>query len=56
MSATMFYALGVNSITVHIGQAAPAVPEPAAWALMLSGFGAIGAALRGRRTTAVSFG
>jgi hypothetical protein len=25
------------------------VPEPAAWALMVAGFGAIGAALRGRR-------
>jgi hypothetical protein len=32
-----------------------AVPEPASWALMIGGFGAIGASLRLRRT-AVSFG
>ena len=30
------------------------VPEPAAWALMILGFGAAGAALRGRRATAVA--
>jgi hypothetical protein len=29
---------------------ANAVPEPSSWALMLSGFGAVGASLRGRRT------
>ena len=33
-----------------------AVPEPASWALMLGGFGLIGAAMRSRRTTAVRFG
>lgn len=33
----------------------PSVPEPASWALMLGGFGAIGAAMRGRRKAAVSF-
>ncbi len=32
-----------------------AVPEPASWALMLGGFGAIGGALRSRRKSAVSF-
>jgi len=32
------------------------VPEPASWALMLGGFGAIGGAMRSRRKTAVSFG
>lgn len=32
-----------------------AVPEPAPWALMLCGFGAIGAAMRSRRKAAVSF-
>jgi len=32
------------------------VPEPASWALMLAGFGAIGTALRSRRRIAVSFG
>ena len=33
-----------------------AVPEPASWALMLGGFGAIGTAMRSRRKLAVSFG
>jgi len=33
------------------------VPEPASWALMLVGFGAVGAAMRNRRgRTAISFG
>ena len=35
--------------------AAPA-PEPASWAMMLGGFGAIGGAMRARRKAAVSFG
>jgi len=36
---------------------AAVIPEPASWALMLAGFGLIGASLRyGRRTTAVTFG
>ena len=34
---------------------AAAVPEPAAWAMMLAGFGAIGGAMRSRRKTALSF-
>jgi len=34
----------------------PDVPEPASWAMMLVGFGAIGGALRARRKVAVSFG
>lgn len=37
--------------------AAPApAPEPASWALMLGGFGAIGAAMRRRQRAAISFG
>ena len=32
-----------------------AVPEPASWAMMLGGFGAIGGAMRARRKAAVSF-
>ena len=34
----------------YIGEATGGVPEPAAWALMLVGFGAIGATLRGRKS------
>jgi hypothetical protein len=33
-----------------------ASPEPSSWALMLVGFGAIGSALRGRRTAAIGIG
>jgi len=33
-----------------------AVPEPASWALMLGGFGLVGAALRSQRKAAVAFG
>lgn len=36
--------------TPEVGAGAP---EPASWALMLTGFGALGAALRGRRRSAV---
>ncbi|UUR07368.1 DVUA0089 family protein [Sphingomonas glaciei] len=43
-SAYAFDILGVNS-AVQVG----AVPEPGTWALMLVGFGAIGASLRRRR-------
>ena len=32
-----------------------AVPEPSAWALLILGFGAVGGAMRKRRTTTVSF-
>lgn len=35
-----------------LGALAPSVPEPATWAMMIVGFGAIGASLRRRRTTA----
>jgi len=33
-----------------------AVPEAASWVMMLAGFGAVGAAMRSRRKTAISFG
>ena len=35
----------------QIGTGAPAVPEPATWAMMLIGFGAMGVSLRRRRRT-----
>jgi hypothetical protein len=31
------------------------VPEPAAWAMMLAGFGLVGSAMRRRQKVAVSF-
>ena len=40
---------GADSITVQIGNAAPAVPEPATWAMMLLGFGAVGFVMRRRK-------
>jgi hypothetical protein len=42
----------IGSGTFHVD----AVPEPASWALMLGGFGLVGAAMRSRRKAAVSFG
>jgi hypothetical protein len=47
-------AVSVFAVRVDVDQAA-AVPEPAAWALMLFGFGAMGGALRRRATGATSF-
>lgn len=35
--------------------AGPAVPEPATWAMMIAGFGAVGFAMRRRRNVTVSF-
>lgn len=43
------YTIGSERITLNIGQAAAAVPEPATWALMLAGFGLIGFAARRRQ-------
>ena len=42
---------GGRSLTAfaQIGSGAPAVPEPATWAMMLIGFAGIGFAMRGRR-------
>ncbi len=51
-----FYPIGQASIPITgitrftFSPFAPAVPEPATWALMILGFGAIGIALRSRRT------
>jgi hypothetical protein len=42
---------GIDDLTVN----ASAAPEPASWALMLGGFGAIGGALRSRRKAQVTF-
>ena len=41
---------------VRITGEVAAVPEPVSWAMMLAGFGAIGASMRSRRKSAISFG
>lgn len=60
----------INTITGQYGTTTPptafrahaveqqvrAVPEPASWAMMIGGFGLVGASLRTRRRAAVSFG
>ena len=45
--------LGFAGVTY--GSLAPAVPEPASWAMMVAGFGAIGFAMRRRQKVAVSY-
>ncbi len=47
---------GVGGIPAGLGvRLDSAVPEPASWALMITGFGALGCSLRSRRKTSVSF-
>lgn len=48
--------LRANELTLVAAGGQGAVPEPASWALMLVGFGAVGGAMRARRRMAVSFG
>lgn len=44
------YALPQDTLTVRVGpQAVGSVPEPATWAMLVLGFGTIGAGLRARR-------
>ena len=40
--------------TVTISEVSAAVPEPSTWALMLLGFGAVGASMRGSRKAALA--
>ena len=47
---------GAASLNDTINISSGAVPEPATWAMMLAGFGFIGAALRQRRRATVSYG
>ena len=44
-----------GTITLDIKGSTGAVPEPAAWAMMLAGFGLVGAAMRRRSTTTVTY-
>lgn len=46
---------GYVPLYIHSDFIAAAVPEPATWAMMIGGFGFIGAALRRRRQVSVSF-
>jgi hypothetical protein len=48
-------AIGVDRALPPPGLVATPAPEPASWAMMLVGFGAVGGALRARRRTAVAF-
>ena len=47
--------VGVDNINFTQNVAAPAVPEPESWALMLVGFGAAGYAMRRARRVTVSY-
>lgn len=51
-TATAHYSRSTAQIYATNG----AIPEPASWALMLGGFGLVGAAMRRRPRTAISFG
>ena len=43
---------GICDLNFRITASSPSVPEPASWALMIGGFGVVGAAMRRRRTAA----
>ncbi|SIO13488.1 PEP-CTERM protein-sorting domain-containing protein [Parasphingorhabdus marina DSM 22363] len=49
---TYLYNAPNDTITVIIGNVRGAVPEPATWAFMILGFGAIGGAMRRQKNTA----
>ena len=62
LSSNLYYLAGYKSdvptgpIGVTLGtDFSPAIPEPESWAMMVGGFGLIGAAMRGRRRTTVRF-
>jgi hypothetical protein len=46
--------VGPNQTTIPLTNSMQGVPEPAAWSLMLIGFGALGVAMRSRRRQAVA--
>lgn len=51
MSSQRFQYVGLDNVSFTLTRAAPAtggVPEPASWALMILGFGGVGASLRRR--------
>ncbi len=52
---TYHYSIGGNDIAFDIGPTMPDVPEPATWAMMILGFGAVGFGAR-KRKVAIRFG
>lgn len=51
------FVFAIGELAVTGQQVTPAVPEPATWAMMMTGFGLVGGAMRyRRRKTSVSFG
>jgi hypothetical protein len=54
-SFTLNYSASSNAVLFQTGQPQPPVPEPATWAMMLGGFGLLGATARRRRRVTVTF-
>lgn len=52
---TVFLKYKASSDVVLFSTNPPAIPEPATWAMMIAGFGAVGYAMRRRRKVTVSF-
>jgi hypothetical protein len=51
-----FFYTGLDNVSVELLSGVVGVPEPASWALMIAGFGLVGAALRRRqRTVSVTY-
>lgn len=46
--------LRADNFTIDIASASAAIPEPSTWAVMLTGFGLLGATLRRRRTASLA--
>jgi len=52
-----YYGYGAFRVTITEAEAGPAaLPEPAAWMMIVVGFGAMGAAMRHRQRTSIIFG
>lgn len=58
LTGATFFSSGGNSFefdNLAVGGTIPAVPEPAAWGMMILGFGLVGGVLRRRPSTTVKF-